>query len=67
MDQGYLSCLRKGTKNNPGPETVMKLGLALVHCSEKITLIDIQKKCPTRLGGLFALTEAWGYLISCSF
>lgn len=43
IDQGYLSCLRNGTKNNPGPETVMKISLALVHCSEKITLIDIER------------------------
>ena len=43
IDQGYLSCLRNGTKKNPGPETVMKISLALVHCSEKITLIDIER------------------------
>ena len=43
IDQGYLSCLRNGTKTNPGPETVMKISLALVRCSEKITLIDIER------------------------
>ena len=43
IDQGYLSCLRNGTKSNPGPETVMKISLALVHCSEKITLMDIER------------------------
>lgn len=43
IDQGYLSRLRNGTRTNPGPETVMKISLALVHCSEKITLIDIER------------------------
>jgi len=43
IDQGYLSCLRNGTKTNPGPETIMKISLALVHCSEKITLIYIER------------------------
>ena len=43
IDQGYLSCLRNGTKKNPSPETVMKISLALVHFSEKIILIDIER------------------------
>jgi hypothetical protein len=43
IDQGYLSCLRNGTKKNPGPEIVMKIGLALVHCSDKISLVDIER------------------------
>jgi len=43
IDQGYLSCLRNGTKKNPSPETVMKIGLALVHCSDKISLVDIER------------------------
>ena len=43
IDQGYLSCLRNGTKTNPGPETVMKISLALAHCSEKITISDIER------------------------
>ncbi len=41
VDQGYLSCLRKGTKN-PSPETVVKISLALVHFSAKITVSDIE-------------------------
>jgi hypothetical protein len=43
IDQGYLSRLRNGTKKNPSPETVMKIGLALVHCSDKISLVDIER------------------------
>ena len=43
IDQGYLSCLRNGTKKNPGPETVMKISLALVRCSDKISLADIER------------------------
>ena len=42
IDQGFLSCLSDGTKN-PGPETVMKISLALIHYSNQITLHDIEK------------------------
>jgi hypothetical protein len=41
LDQGFLSRLRKGTQS-PGPETVMKIGLALVHLCDKITIPDIE-------------------------
>jgi hypothetical protein len=41
LDQGFLSCLSDASKS-PGPETVMKIALALVHYSDKITLHDIE-------------------------
>jgi transcriptional regulator with XRE-family HTH domain len=42
LDQGYLSNLRNGKKSNPSPETIMKIAVALSHCSNKITLHDIE-------------------------
>ena len=42
LDQGYLSNLRNGKKSNPSPETIMKIAVALSHCSDKITLYDIE-------------------------
>lgn len=41
LDQAYLSRLRSGERTNPGPETVMKISLALAHFSNRITLYDI--------------------------
>lgn len=42
LDEGYLSRLKNGEKNNPSLETVMKISLAFAHCSEKVTLLDIE-------------------------
>jgi radical SAM superfamily enzyme with C-terminal helix-hairpin-helix motif len=41
LDQGYLSRLKASQKTNPSPETIMKISLGLVHCSPKVTLLDI--------------------------
>jgi len=43
LDQAYLSRLKSGEKDNPSPETVMKISLALYRCGSKITLYDIEK------------------------
>ena len=43
LNQPYLSRLRSGEKQNPSPETIMKISLALTHYSYKIKLHDIQK------------------------
>ena len=43
LDQAYLSRLKNGEKQNPSPETMVKISLALVHYSDKIKLHDIQK------------------------
>lgn len=43
IDQAYLSRLRNGTKSNPSPEIVVKIGLALVGNSSKITIYDIEE------------------------
>jgi hypothetical protein len=43
LDQGYLSRLKNGAKQNPSPETIIKISLALAHLSDKIRLGDIQK------------------------
>lgn len=43
LDEGYLSRLRNGGKNNPSAETVMKISLALTHLSKDVTLYDIEE------------------------
>ncbi len=43
LDQPYLGRLKSGEKNNPSPETVIKISLALVHYSEDISLSDIER------------------------
>ena len=42
LDQAYLSCLKNGKKNNPSPETVMKIAIALSHFGKGIKLHDIE-------------------------
>jgi hypothetical protein len=42
LDEGYLSRLKNGEKNIPSRETVLKIGLAFVHYSDKVTLSDIE-------------------------
>jgi len=41
--EAYLSRLKNGEKQNPSPETIIKISLALTHYSDKITAYDIQK------------------------
>ena len=43
LDQGYLSRLKKGEKNNPGPETILKISLAFTHWSKDVKLYDIER------------------------
>jgi predicted transcriptional regulator len=43
IDQAYLSRLRKGDKDHPSPEIVMRISLGLVRCSDKIALYDIEQ------------------------
>ncbi len=42
IDEAYLSRLKSGEKNNPSPEIIIRIALALVHYSEKITMSDIE-------------------------
>jgi len=42
LDQAYLSRLKNGEKSNPTPETIMKISLGLVHCSDRVKLSDIE-------------------------
>lgn len=42
LDQAYLSRLKSGEMSNPGIETLMKISLALVHFSDKVTFYDIE-------------------------
>lgn len=43
LDQAYLSRLKNGEKHNPSPETIIKIGLALTHYSDKIKFYDVQR------------------------
>ena len=43
LDQSYLGRLKTGEKQNPSPETVIKISLALAHYSNQVRLHDIQK------------------------
>jgi len=43
LDQAYLSRLKIGKKQNPSPETVIKISLAFAHYSNQVRLHDIQK------------------------
>ena len=43
VDQGYLSKLKNGEKNNPSPEIVMRIALAIVHYRDNVTIADIEK------------------------
>jgi len=42
LDQAYLSRLKTGEKQNPSPETVIKISLALAHYGKHVQLHDIQ-------------------------
>ena len=43
LDQGYISCLKNGKKNNPGPEVVVKISIALAHFSPDLEMADIEE------------------------
>ena len=43
LDEGYLSRLKSGEKQNPSPETLMKISLALTHYIERVTTHDINQ------------------------
>jgi len=43
LDQAYLSRLRNSERQNPSPETIIKISLALTHYSDKIQLYDIHR------------------------
>ena len=41
LDQAYLGRLKSGEKNNPSPETIVKIGLAICHFDDKIKISEI--------------------------
>ena len=43
LDQAYLSRLKSGESNNPSPETILKISLAICHLKEKIKIYDIEQ------------------------
>jgi len=42
LDEGYLSRLKSGLKDNPSPETIIKICIAIAHYSERTKLHDIE-------------------------
>ena len=42
-DLAYLSRLKTGERQNPSTQTLFKISFALVHCSDKVTLSDIEE------------------------
>ena len=42
IDGGYLSRLKSGAKENPSPETIIKICLAIAHYSKGIQLHDLE-------------------------
>ena len=42
LDQAYLGRLKSGEKNNPSPETIVKIGLAICHFNDKIKISEIE-------------------------
>jgi hypothetical protein len=43
LDQGYLSRLRNGGKENPSPETLVRISVAFAHYNSKFRQSDVQK------------------------
>lgn len=43
IDQAYLSRLRNGSKHNPSPEIIVKIGLALVRHGKGINLHHVEQ------------------------
>ena len=43
LDQAYLSRLKNGKRDNPSPETLVKISLAFVHLSRSAKLYDIER------------------------
>ena len=42
LDGGYLSRLKSGLKENPSPETIIKICIAIAHYSKETKLHDIE-------------------------
>jgi len=42
LDQAYLGRLKSGEKNNPSPETIVKIGLAICHFNAKVKISEIE-------------------------
>ena len=42
LDQAYIGRLKSGEKNNPSPETIVKIGLAFCHFNDKIKMSEIE-------------------------
>jgi len=43
LNQAYLSRLKSGERCSPSPETTVKICLALVHFSDKVSLFDVDE------------------------
>ncbi len=43
LDQAYLSRLKTSKKQNPSPETIVKISLAICHFNDNIKLFEVEK------------------------
>lgn len=41
INEAYLSKLRNGVKNNPSPEAIMRICLAIARCSKEGKKVDL--------------------------
>ena len=58
LNQAYLSRLRNGKKQNPSPETVVKISLALCYYSNQVQLHDIENLFKS-VGRSIITREVW--------
>ena len=58
LDQAYLSRLKNGERQKPSVEVVVRIGLALAHCSDKVSLYHIDELLKTTGRSLFHGKEA---------
>jgi transcriptional regulator with XRE-family HTH domain len=58
LNQAYLSRLKAGEKQNPSPETLIKISLAFTHFSDKVRLHDIQSLFRS-VGRSLNVAEEW--------
>ena len=42
LDEGYLSRLKSGLKDNPSPETIIKICIAIANYSKETKLHDLE-------------------------
>jgi len=57
VDEPYIYHLLKGDKNNPSPEIVIRIGFALAHLSNEVTIYDLDELLKSLQHTLFRRTS----------